>query len=86
MTFLCKLQNNTFLLIVISIIVSILLSVILLYQDNVINNDGVTYLVSAGYIKEGNWHQALQVYNWPFYPWLIAISSKIGRASCRERV
>ena len=76
MTFLHNLQNKTFVLIVISIIVSILLSVILLYQDNVINNDGVTYLISAGHIKEGNWHQALQVYNWPFYPWLIAIFSK----------
>lgn len=75
MTFLYNLQNKTFVLIVISVIVSILLSVILLYQDNVINNDGVTYLVSAGYIKEGNWHQALQVYNWPFYPWLIAVFS-----------
>ena len=67
--------NTTLKIIISSAGASILLSIIMLFQDNVINNDGVTYLVTAEHIKSGDWLQALQVYNWPFYPWLIAVFS-----------
>lgn len=75
MSYIAKLHSTTSKIIIASISISFALSIIMLLQDNVINNDGVTYLITAEHIKNGDWRQALQVYYWPFYSWLIALFS-----------
>lgn len=53
-------------------VVSLLLSAWYLHLDNVINNDGVLYLRVAELIANGAWSAAFDLFQWPFYPALIA--------------
>lgn len=57
---------------------SILISLWSLYADGVINNDGVEYLHAANQILEGNWQDAVRLFKWPFYPFLLSVGSNIS--------
>ena len=57
-----------------AIAISILLTVVLILQDHMPNDDGVLYLLSAELISKGQWGEALQLFNWPFFPFLIGVT------------
>lgn len=46
-------------------------------RNDWINVDSIIYLDAAKAIIQGHWHEAYQIYNWPFYPSLIALLAKI---------
>jgi hypothetical protein len=54
------------------ILLAMISFVIILGQQGEINRDGVLYLTQSQYFVEGNWDQALQVYHWPAFSFLIA--------------
>lgn len=56
----------------VAVMTSVVLTLWLLYLDNVINDDSVLYLKSAEAFARGDWHAAVGIYNWPFYSMLIA--------------
>lgn len=51
--------------------------VIIYSQDGEINRDAVMYLTQSQLFMEGNFSQALDFYNWPFFSFLIFIFHKI---------
>ena len=55
---------------------SLLLTLFVVAQDQMPNDDGVLYLYSAELISAGDWSRALQLFNWPFYSLLIAAGHK----------
>ena len=55
---------------------SLLLTLFVVAQDQMPNDDGVLYLYSAELISAGDWSRALQLFNWPFYSFLIAAVHK----------
>ena len=57
---------------------SILISLWSLYADGIINNDGVEYVHAANQILEGNWRDAMRLFKWPFYPFLLSLGSNIS--------
>ncbi len=59
-----------------TILFSLVISVVRIAGNHTINDDGIIYLISAGYISEGNWGAAIDTFPWPFFPALIAIFSK----------
>jgi hypothetical protein len=50
---------------------SVVLSMWMIYIDEVINSDGVHYILTAEYLSEGMWTEALQTFKWPAYSFLI---------------
>jgi hypothetical protein len=50
-------------------------------QHGWINPDSVLYFESARYFANEQWKEALQVWNWPLYPLLIAATHKITSLS-----
>ncbi|SVE46978.1 uncharacterized protein METZ01_LOCUS499832, partial [marine metagenome] len=58
-------------------IASVVLSGWCIYIDDVINNDGVEYIRTAERLAVADWTGALSAYKWPFFPFLILLSSKI---------
>jgi 4-amino-4-deoxy-L-arabinose transferase-like glycosyltransferase len=54
------------------LVLSLMLKAFLVFQDVVINSDGVTYLQAARMIAEGHFSQSLLLYPMPAYPLLIA--------------
>ena len=52
--------------------ISIALSAWLIWNDGVINRDGVLYLRAAEAFANGSWQEAMRLYKWPLYSWLIA--------------
>ncbi len=57
----------------VAVLVSLLLSLWLIYLDDVINSDGVLYLTSAESFARGDWQTAVGIYRWPLYAWLISV-------------
>ena len=57
----------------VAVSVSLLLSLWLIYLDDVINSDGVLYLTSAESFARGDWQTAIEIYRWPLYAWLISM-------------
>jgi hypothetical protein len=51
--------------------VSLLFSALAVYQDDVINSDGVIYIEAAKAFATTDASQVFTIYRWPFYPWLI---------------
>jgi hypothetical protein len=49
-------------------IVSLCLSLWASALDDVINSDGVLYVLSAEEFHSGDWHAGYSLYKWPFYP------------------
>ncbi len=59
-----------------AVLISLLLSLWAIYFSDIINNDGIVYVATAGRILQGDWNGAYQLYDWPVYSWLIALLSK----------
>jgi energy-coupling factor transporter transmembrane protein EcfT len=57
---------------VITALLSFLLSIWAVYTQDAINNDGIVYVGAAERLLRDDWTGAYALYNWPFYPWLIA--------------
>jgi len=49
---------------------------IILLQQGEINRDGILYITQAHYIFQGNWNQVFELYNWPFFSYLIFLIQK----------
>ena len=56
-----------------AVAVSLMLSAWCLYQDPVINNDGILYMRAGEAILAGGWSSGMAVYPWPLYSWLVAL-------------
>lgn len=56
---------------------SLLLSLWALYQDPVINTDGILYVDAAEDFARGDWSAGFGVYKWPFYSLVIASVSAL---------
>lgn len=56
----------------ITVLLSFLLSIWAVHTQDAINNDGIVYVEAAERMLRGDWAGAYALYNWPFYPWLIA--------------
>lgn len=54
------------------IVASTLLSLWLIQFDNVVNRDGVFYLMSAKAFAQGDWRSAFGTFQWPLFAFLIA--------------
>ncbi|MGH8670975.1 MAG: hypothetical protein ACREUA_02905, partial [Burkholderiales bacterium] len=61
-----------------AVLISLLISAWSLYQDNVINDDGVLYLRTAELFSHGDWRGGMAGFPWPFYSWLIALTGRIS--------
>ncbi len=57
----------------VAIVASVALSFWAIAIDPVINNDGVFYILTAEYISQGEWGDALQTFKWPTYSFLIYV-------------
>lgn len=62
---------------VITVVISFLLSLWAVYNQDAINNDGIIYVGAAERLLNDDWAGAYGLYNWPFYPWLIAKVSQL---------
>ncbi len=58
-------------------IISLVLSAWSVFLDDVVNNDGVLYLRAADLLVHGEWDAAFNLYKWPFYSLLIAVTGQI---------
>jgi hypothetical protein len=56
---------------------SLLLSLIAVYFDDVINADGILYTNMADAFLSGGLGETAKLYNWPFYPIIIALIHKL---------
>lgn len=54
-------------------LISLLLSVFVIYSDDLINRDGILYIETAEAFLQGGLADALDVYNWPFFSIFIAL-------------
>jgi len=61
-----------------SVWVSIVISIWIVFTDDLINSDGVIYIQAAEKIVNGEWLESIKQYNWPLYSLLIALVSKIS--------
>lgn len=57
---------------------SVALSVWSIHQDQLINDDGILYLITADLISQGDWEKAFSVFNWLFYPAIISLLDKLS--------
>lgn len=63
------------------LVVSLLLSAWGVWVDDVINNDGVEYVRAARLIEAGDIAGSLNVFKWPAYPSLLALTSIVTGVS-----
>ncbi len=64
-------------LVVVGILASIALSAWALAVDDIINNDGVHYVLTAEQIARGEWAEALVTFKWPAYSFLIYLVAQL---------
>ena len=62
----------------ISVLLSFLLSLWCVYKADAINNDGILYINTAKHILAGDWRGAYELYDWLYYPVLIALVSFVS--------
>ena len=67
-------------------ICSLCLSVWAVFQDPVVNRDGVDYLRVAERILDGDWSESLSLYQWSVYPPVIAACSALAGVSVEGAV
>ncbi|NND81391.1 MAG: hypothetical protein HKN50_03065 [Gammaproteobacteria bacterium] len=72
-----QLYRDRPLLVLAIILANVTLSAWCIFNDPVINNDGVTYLALAKYMQQGQWADAFAYYSWPFYSIFIMVTSKL---------
>ncbi|MDT8404854.1 hypothetical protein [Sulfuriflexus sp.] len=53
-----------------------LISIVVIYNDEVINSDGILYLESARLFLEQGWAAGFNKFHWPFFSLLILVVSK----------
>ena len=63
---------------------SVLLSIFLVVNDDLINSDGILYIQTASAFLSGGFDAASELYNWPFYSILIAGTHKIFHLSLEQ--
>jgi len=59
------------------VLINAVISILIYHANPVINFDGIVYLSSAQAMLDGRWQDAFSIYRWPFYPLLIALTSKL---------
>ena len=59
----------------VSVLLSFLLSLWCVYTLDTINNDGILYINTAKRLLAGDWLGAYELYDWLYYPFLIALFS-----------
>lgn len=59
------------------VLISIILSIWAIFTNDTINSDGILYIDAAYQITLGNFKAAYDLYFWPFFPALIALTSKL---------
>jgi len=65
----------------IAVVLSLILSIWVVANDDLINPDGILYLESARLFLEQGLEASYQHYYWPFYPILIALLSQVTSTS-----
>ena len=60
-----------------TVLLSLVVSAWSIFNDDVINDDGILYLQSAQYFLNGDWSAAFSFYRWPFFPLLIAFIAQL---------
>jgi len=68
-------------ILIITAAISLILSLSQILSDSVINSDGILYLSVASQIQDAGWQSATKLYNWLFYPYLIAQFSTLTTLS-----
>lgn len=59
-------------------LLSLIFSLLVIAQDEVVNKDGSLYLIVADLISQGEWQAAFARYPWPFFPILISFTSQVA--------
>jgi len=62
---------------VLAAIISLFLSAWSVFLDDVLNNDGILYVRVADLLVHGEWDIAFNLYKWPFYSLLIAVTGQV---------
>jgi len=57
---------------------------VVLMAQGIINRDGALYMRVAALFLEGYWAEGMRLYNWPFYPLLIAAIHKVTGLSLQN--
>ncbi len=60
-----------------SVIASIVFSLAVLHQHDLINNDGILYVLTAELLQNWQISDAFKLFNWPFLPLLISLLDKL---------
>ncbi len=61
----------------IAVLLSLIFSLLVIAQDEVVNYDGALYLIVADLITQGEWQAAFARYPWPFLSIFISFTSQI---------
>lgn len=77
-------QHDIKIIIVVTAAISLILSLSQVLTDDVINSDGILYLQIAEHIQKNEWSSATKLYNWLFYPFLIAQLSNLTSLSLEQ--
>ncbi len=64
----------------VGVIISVIFSIVVLHQHDLINKDGARYVQTAELLQNGLIGDAFKHYNWPFMPLLIAVIDNISGA------
>ena len=59
-----------------AIFLLVFITIVIFSNIDYVNRDSYVYLKQASFFYDGNFTEAFQVYNWPFFSFLIAIVSK----------
>ncbi|HHA19656.1 MAG TPA: hypothetical protein ENK70_08130, partial [Methylophaga sp.] len=62
-------------------LISLLLSILALYSDDIINSDGIMYIELSQAYLDGGLIASAKVYNWPFFSILVALIHQITQLS-----
>jgi len=74
-------QNNVVKIRLIMALISLLLSILALYSDDIINSDGIMYIELSQAYLDGGLIASAKVYNWPFFSILVALIHQITQLS-----
>lgn len=65
-------KNDLKVILITTAIISLFLSFSQVLVDPVINSDGILYVQAASFIQNNEWASASKLYNWLFYPYILA--------------
>ncbi len=58
-------------------VVSVIFSLVVLHQSDLINKDGILYVQTAKLLQDGLVADAFRLYNWPFMPLLMSVLDRL---------